>query len=482
MRATAAEPAERLRPRWLSVGLGGAASLAVPALYAIWIRQPHLRYDDFNFLTRSRTWSEAAANLWLPMNDHAMPLPRLAAAVLMHVVPGQSSIPLAAQLQGSFAVVIGMWLLYVFVRRELGHPWYAYLAMIGWGVTAAFYECVTWYSASFFVFSLDTTILALLAAQAWRRSGSRLALAGCVLCCALAPAWYGGGILAGLYCAVYLLAARAFEKTGMVMRSRVSALAPLAGTLLFLAVSLPLTASRIVTAEHYGGKTVFEAFNLRLGVENTLRTIADNQVIGAFGIYRTTAFAPPTVIAIDLALLALAFAWWRRAPRRELLLLGLVLIVASDLLVYSARADWDYERTVHRWTRYHLFPHLGLVLFAVGGLPWLNGRWFHLQPGRLSGWQTAALLTVLGAALACHLPRSRIRHIYFPEQIDVLARVEHVDALCRRHHISASTAREAMGFLQFPFGYDGDNAWEFLRGSATPIAMPAEQARAILTR
>ena len=114
---------------------------------------------------------------------------------------------------------------------------------------------------------------------------------------------------------------------------------PLAGTALFLAISLPLTASRIVSAEHYLGKTVFEAFDVRLGVENTFRTIADNQVIGAFGIHKKTAFARPVVAAMDLALLSLAILWWRRGPHRALLILGMTLIVASDLLVYSARAD-----------------------------------------------------------------------------------------------------------------------------------------------
>jgi len=35
----------------LAVGL--AATLATVVLYAPWIAQPHIRYDDFNFLTRS---------------------------------------------------------------------------------------------------------------------------------------------------------------------------------------------------------------------------------------------------------------------------------------------------------------------------------------------------------------------------------------------------------------------------------------------
>jgi hypothetical protein len=248
--------------------LGVAACAALLTLYSRWLFEPHIRYDDFQFLTRSRTWNDAAAHLWLPVNDHAMPLPRLLAAVLMDVVPGQSFIPLAAQLQGVLAVVIGMWLLYVFVRRELGHPSYALIAMIGWGVTTAYYECVTWYSASFFIFSLDTTLVALLAAQSWRRSGRWSSLAVCVIGCALASAWYAGGILAGVFCVIYLLGSRVREHQSPRIRFRlpIAIAAPLAGSALFLAISLPLTAGRIVHAEHYGFLQLplgFEGENVR---------------------------------------------------------------------------------------------------------------------------------------------------------------------------------------------------------------------------
>jgi len=77
----------------LAVGL--AATLATVVLYAPWIAQPHIRYDDFNFLTRSRTWSDTRANLFVPMNEHVMPLSRAASGLLMQLTPRQSAIPLA---------------------------------------------------------------------------------------------------------------------------------------------------------------------------------------------------------------------------------------------------------------------------------------------------------------------------------------------------------------------------------------------------
>jgi hypothetical protein len=174
--------------------------------------------------------------------------------------------------------------------------------------------------------------------------------------------------------------------------------------------------------------------------------------------------------------------WWRATPRRRLLALGLALTIGSDLLVYSARADWNYERSVHNWTRYHLFPHLGLVLFVVGGLPRFDGRWFALaSTGRLSWRQTIALAGLIAAMLACHWPRTHRLHFNVPpEQIAILARVERVDAHCRAAGIAGATARQALAFVQFPLGYAGENAWEFLRGSPSPIPMSVDEARALL--
>jgi hypothetical protein len=467
-------------PRLGTLVLGAAATLAVVLLYWIWIAEPHIRYDDFNFLTKSRTWSETRANLWEPMNDHAMPLSRLAAGLLMQLVPGPSAIPRAVEIQGVAAVILGMWLLYAFVRRELGHPFYALIAMTVWGVTTTYYECVTWYSASFFILALDMTLVGLLAAQWWRRRSRAAALAACAAACALAPAFHGTALLGGAWCALYLMWPA--EPRAAWSRRFLAALTPIAGTVLFLAISLPKTAERIIHAEHYRGKTIFAAFNFTQGVENTLRTLADNQVLGAVGIsHKAAAFSWPTVLAVVAVLFVLAAIWWRLAPDRRLLALGAALIVASDLLVYSGRADWSYERTVHNWTRYHLFPHLGLVLFIVGGLPKFNGKWFRLDAsGRLSRGQTLVLAGLMALSLAAHWKRSQQSHFYIPEQIALLQRVERVDAQCRASGIDAATAREALGFIPLPLGYAQDNIWDFLRGSATPRPMSVDEARAIL--
>ena len=474
------------RPPRLSVlALGCAATLAVALLYAPWIAEPHIRYDDVKFLTSSRTWSETRVNLWEPMNEHVMPLARLAAGALMRLVQRQSGIPQAAQIQGVVAVVLGMWLLYAFVRRELGHPIYGVIAMTLWGVTSTYYECVTWYSASFFTLALDTMLVGLLAAQSHRRNGRWRSLAVCAVCCALAPAFHGTALLAGAWCALYLLFPQQGDGTtpGSWVRRAALASVPLLGSVAFVAIGLTVSAGRIVRAEHYRGKTIFAAFNPGAGIQNTLRTLADNQIVGAFGFWdRHSTHSWSMVLAIAGALAVLGVMWWRIAPDRRLLALGLAVTIGSDLLVYSARADWNYERSVHNWTRYHLFPHLGLVLFVIGGLRRFEGKWFALAPAAgLSRRQSIALACLIAGTFIVHRPRAHSSHFPVPpEQRAILQRVERVDAVCLRASIDGATARRALGFLQFPLGFDGTNAWDFLRGSPSPAPMSVDDARALL--
>ena len=459
--------------------LACAASLAVVALYAPWIAQPHLRYDDFGFLTTARTWSETRANLFVPMNEHVMPMARFAAGVLVSLTPQQSRLPAHAQIQGVLAVIAGMWLLFAFVRRELGHSFYAVVAMVAWGVTSTYYECVTWYSASFFTLALDLTLAALLAAQTYVRRRRQSALLACALFCMGAVAFHSTAILAGVWCGWYIfLGQRAHSPAVPWPQRAFAAAAPALGTIAFSAFALLAAGHKVLGASHYRGKTIFAAFDVREGVENTLRTIVDNQVPGAFGLWHKFWVVPfPAVLAICAVLAVTAALWWRVAPHRRMLALGLAVLVTSNLIVYGARADWSYERSVHNWTRYHLFPHLGLVLFVVGGLPYFAGRWFVLTSPRLSRRQTIALGGLIAVALLVHWPRTHRSHFFFPSQIEILRRVERVDRYCRLAAIDGETARQGLPFVHFPLGYPDDNAWDFLRGSSSPVPASVEAVR-----
>jgi hypothetical protein len=464
----------REAPRLAALWVGTLACGSVVWLYRPWLLDPFIRYDDFNFLTRSRTWSEFWQHVWQPMNDHAMPLSRLAAALLMQSATEPSMIPRLAALQGVFAVVLGMCLIYVFVSRELRHALYGLIAMVCWGVSGAYYECVAWYSASFFVLCLDTIMLAMIAAQAWRHSGRLIFAASCVACCALAPGWFAGGVLAGPICALYLLDVP-------VRRDRLfRAGVPLIGTVLFLSVSLPRTAESIVHAEHYRGKSVFQAFDPVAGAANTLRTLADNQVLGAIGLARPTAMSWPAVWVMNVIWLSLAVVWWNVAPQKRLIVVGFAIILASDLLVYSARADWNYAQQVHRWTRYHLFPHFGLALAFVAGLPAFANRLFTPLPdARLSYRQVAGLVVSIVLLAAIHASTTSGSHIHIAESTELMRQMDRVQAACRSG-IASDVARQALGFRQLPVGYRGDNAWELLRCSDHPRPISVEDAAVVL--
>jgi hypothetical protein len=245
-------------------------------------------------------------------------------------------------------------------------------------------------------------------------------------------------------------------------------------------MSLPRTAETILHLPHYEGKTALEAFHPTIGFQYTGRSLVDNLLLGQIGI--TSVSLPiPLVVVILVLLVALGSWWWWQAPDRRLLLLGLGLIASNYLLVYSARAEWRYDgvMTEPSWSRYHLLPQLGLVLFVVGGLP---GRRLALaEDGRLTRRQARVLYGLIVLLLVVNLPRGIVgRWHYYPEQTTVLRRIGEVDARCREHHVSAETARTALGNLEIPGCGGRENGWDFLRGSDDPRPISVEEARRLL--
>jgi hypothetical protein len=453
-----------------------------------------LFFDDFEILSASWTWQRTMDNLWHSANEHAMPLGRLSTWLLIQLAGGPSGLPFVTALQGPLAVLLGMALVYRFVRRELGQPLYGLLAMSLFGVTSQYIQAVSWFSASFSILALDTGLLALLAAQRWRQSGAWIHLVLCAVWSALAPCWFASGILAGPLCFVYLLpgewgcksapgAASRRSRHPARMTMLASTLAPLLGTALFLAVSLPRIGERIMNLEHWRGQTAVRAIHVEVGVAYSLRSTVDNLILGTFGI--TGVNCPWVVIAATFLCLAVAgWLWWRSAPNRRLILLGLAFIYASYLLIYSARAQWPYKQ-ISVWTRYQLYAHLGLVLILSAGLPlWQN--WFRDWTAAGAGrrrWITCLVVVVYFIA---QVPRSVADAAsYDPQQQSDLEYIERVDAICRKHRISVDTARAAlknlgMGSFQIAGSGETDNGWNFLWGSPDPLPLSVEEAEYLL--
>jgi hypothetical protein len=470
--STAAPPQAAAPPRARRLAL--LACAAALLLYARPLLFPVAAFDDWQILTQSWTWEGARAGLWVPQNEHAMPLGRLLTYGLVRLAGRPTWVPYFVTAMGPAALLAGMGFLYLFVRRELGHPLYGLVAMTLFGVTAVYQQAVWWFAAAFSVLALDTTLLALLAAQRWRQTGRALYLDLAVAAAALAPAWFAVGVLAGPLCVLYLLPAR--------RDGRWFSLLPLLGTALFLAVSLPRTAEAILHLPHYEGKTALEAFDPRVGLVFTGRSVVDNLLLGTFGVWSLS--LPVRYAVVLLAGLALALAWWwRQAPRGRLILLGLGFVGGSYLLIYSARAAWPYEMmTQPVMCRYHLLPQLGLALVVAGGLPGRNGRWFTLdESGALTRRQARGLALLVGACLLVQLPHGLgVYPLGHAEQQAALRRVEEVDARCREHHIDAATARAALPRLEVPLAGDDLNGWGLLRGSPDPRPTTSDAARTLL--
>jgi hypothetical protein len=455
---------------------------------------PVIFYDDFPVLAQSRTWQRTCEGLWAPQNEHAMPLGRLLCFALEALAGQLPLLPFFTCLIGPLALLLGLGLLYVFVRRELGHPFYALLAVVLFAVTSVYHQAVWWFAASFVILSLDTILLGLLAVQRWRQTGRGCYLALAVLACLLAPAWFALGILGGPLCCLYLANRQRKLPGGNPspgsLRCRFAGLLPLAGTALFLAISLPRTAEAILHTGHYGEQTAVEAFHPLIGLQYTARSLVDNLLLGLVGV--TGIALPGWLIALILpVVVALGVWWWRQASEHRLMLLGLGLIGSSYLLCYSARALWDYQLMVEpRFSRYHLLPYLGLVLFFCGGLPARAGRWFTLDAsGAITLRQRRLICGLIGVCFLIHLPRGLLcssptgpnQFAEVREQQAVLRRIEEVDARCRKYHIDAAAARQALGKLNVPLSLDTIDSWDFLIGSDDPHPLLPEEIKRLLS-
>lgn len=439
-------------------------------LYSARLLQPRLWGDDFTYLADSWTWSSTVQHLWVPCNEHAMPLGRLLVWGLVYLAGRPTALLPVTACASLIAHLLGVGLVFLLVSRERGHFLPGLLAMAIFGLSSLYNESVMWFSCCFGLVALDCTLLALLAAQRWRRDGRWLALTVCAAATAIAPAWSASGILAGPLSALYLIWPRF---SGASKRLDRSAAVPLMGSALFLLISLPRTARAIVHAEHYGGRTAFQAFQPWSGLLNTGRSLVGSLLLGQFGVPPLT--LPLYLVFPGLLLMAAAMVWWwRHAACTRLLAVGLAFILGNDLLVYSARALWPFEM-IQSWGRYHLFPQLGLALVACGGL--------RVPPVTLFARPVRAMSIVTALLLAVNLPRN----VPYMLQSDPgvrhrLRQIEAMDARCVELGIDAATAHAVLKPLPIPEWDEVHNGWTFLRGSPGARGVSLSEARRLLVR
>jgi hypothetical protein len=454
------------------------------ALHSLPLLYPMLWLDDFQMLAQSWTWHDTWANLWIPNNEHSMPLGRLSTWILVQVAGRPTRIPQTLACQGPVALLLALVLVYLLVQRETGQPFLGLLAIIFFGVSSRYQGAVNWFAATFALLSLDTILLSLLAAQRWRQTGRPYHLALSAFWAALAPGWFGSGLLAGPLSALYLLCpvpssrhpSRPVPCPGDRTRGWLG-LIPLAGTGLALALSLPQNAKEILNLPRVEVEgTAWQTFDLLTGALYTARSLVD-MVPATLGVWGWTCPVPVVVPGL-IVLTGLASWWWWRANHRRLMWVGLGFILTSYLLIYSGRAYMSYEGAYGN-DRYHLFAHLGLVLFVCGG-PLPCSFEARSRPRAL-----VLALALFGLLTLTQIPRCH-RSGQDPQQQVDFQRIEKVDSLCRLHHMDAETARKALPPFDiagcFEREVDGHvlSGWDFLRGSDTPRPISLEQARQIL--
>ncbi|HEX4614072.1 MAG TPA: hypothetical protein VH092_38170, partial [Urbifossiella sp.] len=122
---------------------GIAAAVVIVNGYSLVV--PYIRFDDFVILEQSLRWADARANLWVPVNEHCWPLFRVETWAVVEASGGAANLPLACAVAVRLVLIATVGLVYTFVRRERGHPYYGFAAAIVFGVTAVYQEAVYWY-------------------------------------------------------------------------------------------------------------------------------------------------------------------------------------------------------------------------------------------------------------------------------------------------------------------------------------------------
>lgn len=442
---------------------------------AVWVN-PTLVQDDFDILPHALTWRATQEATWIPQNEHTMPLGRLSTWGLVQLSPSKHGLAYLAAMQGVVGILLAIPLVYLFVARETQSPPLGVLASLLFAVSSIYQQAVVWFAASFSILALDTLLLALLAAQAWRMTGKAIYLDLCVLCCLLAPGWFASGILAGPFCVLYLI----WPEAEAASRWNRLSLLPLLGSALFLAIALPRVAATILHLPHYQGQTALEAFAPGTGILYTCRSLVDNLLLGQIGL---TGISPPPGLAfVVLAILLVILGRWiLPAGNLRLAVLGGGLILAPYLLTYSARAAWDYSESgfyTHVWNRYHLFPQLGVSLLVIAGL---SGRLSETARADFSTTWQRRLSWLLVILLVLHLPRGILATPKVWEQWDAFSRLDRVDSRCREMGIDR---KEAIAVLPpwtgFPGAAEKFNAWTLLQGSPNPRPVEPEEIRRLL--
>jgi hypothetical protein len=413
------------------------------------LRRPSLYTDDVVRVARLQA-IPLGRLMFLPFNEHMAPVFELVSWVTWRLAGRRlADAPLAFTLASYVPFLLSLGLLGRLVRRETGSATTARVALAAFSCSWLHVETIYWFSASSFMWALLWTLAAWLGVASAVEGTSRGGWWAAMLGAALAPACSAIGLLAGPLAALHVLASGRSKD----WRGRALGLAPLAGTGLYLAVCI------LVRHHAYVLHGIEHKADPASGLLATARASIEVLVPGLFGLpHLGQRWSDDLILGLFGTGFGISLLWARRSrANRPLVLGGLALIVGGYWLTFSARPGAG-----PLVQRYHLFPHVGLVL-------WLACL---LRPGlaRLEGRPLVSPATTLGLALLILAPHVREIHrrgawYRYPDQGKTLAALDHLGEICRARRITRAQAIAALDPIWrawFPFEAEVFNVLEML--------------------
>lgn len=444
----------------VALGVFCVAICFVPFLSRL--RWPSIYADDVVRLSQLQT-ETLGGMLFQPFNEHVAPLFQLVSWLTWQLA-GRSlaNLPLAFTLASFVPFLLTLGMLHKVMRRETGSDATAFACVALFALSWLAVETVYWYSASSFMWSLFLTLVA------WSGSSGTGARhrATALLSAACAPAFSMIGILAGPAAAVRAL-------IGDGSRRPLESLAPLAGTVLFLAAYTMGQGGRVASASGPTSATAFVGLieASRAPAASLLPAVFAIKTIPTSGWTGPALSAATAVVAVGLLVRVI-----KERDERALIGGGLFLISGGYVLTFCARAG-DPAVTLLETQRYHLFPMLGLVFLAGS---WLR-RAFAFESRRPElALLVSTAFTVLLLVIHQGEMNRRARFLRFPDQHATLAALDRLASSCARSGITRDQARVALDPVETAWTPVGYNIFNMLSGCARTSRVPDQVVKSAI--
>ncbi len=460
--------------RLISVRIVRSLRVALLAAFVIlclvpWLprlARPSIYADDIERIGKAR--SVAFGELIVaPYNEHLAPLFQLDTWIAWRASGGVlNRAPAAFTFASYLPFVLAALLLGVTLRREIESLSGALLGVALFCFSTVYVECVYWYSASSFTWSLFFSVLAFDAAGRSDREGvspnrRRALLVFAAIASTLAPACSAIGVVAGPFTAIRLIGGR---ERPLGIKRLISASIPLAGTAVYLAFAATVRHHhQIYTSlnDNWNG-----AFAVRCLVRAVSGILIPNLIVGAnFYEYRMSESA--AVIGF-IVFLAISLVIARRYRAWGLVLGGLWLIAAGYTTTFGLRSRYESHWALHELTRYHLFPQAGLIFVLA---PVLGGLGRRLDRRREGGLAFVLAIAAIMCATRFSTMRQEANKYRFDDQIAALNAIDRLD----RARLSAGVRRDDLTRLFEPMRTRwapypcGGHALSIVSGDDSPV-------------